>query len=134
MEFTLGGGFAMIVCLCLSAITSPVSAKCTGRWQTHACLGGNGKRSSEPSYLHKILSSNDRAHNRVLQNENSEPSEEDLNVSAIQFDVEDVKDAEGDDGNHRQLARITSEIQDFRRYLRALKIQQALREREIEMM
>ncbi|BFZ25011.1 hypothetical protein BsWGS_28050 [Bradybaena similaris] len=129
MELSVGGSLALILCLYLSVITEPASAsKCRGEWAIHACFGGNGKRSDpsvEPGMLHKVLFSNARNLDRIFQSENVARPEEEMPA----YDDEGTK-ADSDDIYPRQTVLVAPESRDFRRYLVALKLQQALRSRD----
>jgi hypothetical protein len=136
MELTLGNGLVMILCLCLSAFTSPASAKCRGQWAIHACFGGNGKR-SDPSQEHNLLQrliiSNAQRLNRMLQNENALPAEDELIEAPVQYEDDELKtevEEESDSTQSVRTVRKVPSMKDLRSLLRALRIQQSLPERE----
>nr|ARS01377.1 ggng 2 [Deroceras reticulatum] len=134
MELTLGNGFVMILCLCLSAFTSPASAKCRGQWAIHACFGGNGKRSDpsqEHNLLQKLIISNAQRLNRMLQNENALPAAEDELIEApVQYEDDELKAEVEEESDSTQSVRKVPSMKDLRSLLRALRIQQSLPERE----
>ncbi|XP_059179184.1 uncharacterized protein LOC131958269 isoform X2 [Physella acuta] len=134
MELTIVASFALISCLYLATLSTPVSGsgKCKGKWQIHACFGGNGKRSDPnmsqdtelpASLLKTVLISDAQKLNRMLSENEALPDE----ASQPAYPYDDTVSKNDYDYN-QQLNRITPEIRNLRKYLEALKIQHALRE------
>ncbi|BFZ09697.1 hypothetical protein BsWGS_12736 [Bradybaena similaris] len=151
MELTIGASVTFVSCLYLLVIASPVSGKCHGKWAIHACFGGNGKRSDpsmnsepslEPSLLHRALMSDAERLSRMLQlpiiaadplaeSDNTE-SQRSMALSTDEYDDGGIKD-NAEERYNSLFTRDVPDVSDIRRYVRALKLQHAMRKKEADL-